>query len=379
MGLPAAKRALVREVNRVAPLLFRVSRELYRQPELGFKEHLSSALLANILEGAGFRVERGLAGMPTAFRAQFGAGEPRVAILAEYDALPELGHACGHNLIAAASLGAALALAALPERPAGTVVVLGTPAEEGAAEGAGGKAALLEAGAFAGLAAALMVHPGDQDAVDVRTAAREALEARCYGVGALDALLWFFAALEGLGPPEEEVLVHGVIREGGRSPWCDPREAVARLYVRAATSEELERAVRRTGERLAAAARSLSCRAELTPYARTYREFRPNATLARLYRDNLRLLGREAACGGQAYGATDMGNVSQALPAMHGYINVADRPLSAHTREFARACLSGRGRRALLDAAKGLGMTVLDCLREEGTLAAAWQDFRAGG
>jgi len=384
MGLEEAKRAVAGAVDRAAPRLVEVSRTMYENPELGHREFKASALLAGFLEEAGFRVTRNVAGLETAFLAVWppdGGGlktGPTVAVLAEYDALPKVGHGCGHNIIGSAAAGAGLALASLGALP-GRVLVIGCPAEEGGADGAGGKVFLLEAGVFDGVDAALMVHPGSVDAVSSPSACRVALEMTFRGraahaagsphegVNALEAVLQTFNGINALRQHlPESVLVHGVVVKGGEAPNIVPDEGVVRLYVRAPVRAELEPAAERVKDCARGAALATGCEVRFREFSRTYLDLVPNRALDELFARNMTALGRPPVrtrrAGGRV-GSTDMGNVSHVVPAIHPYVAVTGgRPVPSHSREFAEATVSPDGEAALIVGAKALAMTCLDLL-----------------
>lgn len=373
------KDRVCRVVERLSPELAAINRDLYEHPEPGYQERYSCELLASRLEQGGFALEMGIAGLPTAFRATgHGKGSgPRVALLAEYDALPGVGHGCGHNIIGTAAVGAALAVAeVLPELP-GTVIVLGCPAEEGGVEGAGGKVVLAEQGAFAGVEAALMIHPSTRNIVVSGSTAREALEATFTGERSLSdqAVALLFDALNALRaafPPE--MRIHGITVGGGEG-----RSPSARVYVRARDGEQLGMAVARVDNCIQGAALALGLQGRRRLYTRTYESLKPNRVLAELFTANLRELGLYVdPPESRGSGSTDMGNISRLVPAIHPYIAIADHNLIPHSREFAAATISERGQRGLVDGAKALAMTVVDLLAEPGLLEAAREAFREG-
>lgn len=370
------KELAVKEANELKPAIVNLSRLIHRRPELGMQEFFASQLLADFLKQHGFQVTRGYCGLPTAFAARFYSGKgPAVAFLAEYDALPELGHACGHNLIGAASVGAAVVVRRLLGQVPGTVVVLGTPAEETN----GAKVAMVEAGAFEGIDAALMFHPGDSNAVEISSLAMEALEftfwgksvhaAACpqLGINALEALILFFNGINSLRQHlRDDVCIHGIIVEGGISPNVIPERAAARFYVRARQQEQLKLA----GERIKAcaegAAAMVGARVEWRNFEYSYQNMISNPTLAYLFRENLRLLGVHDLAGPrEALGSIDMGNVSQVVPSLHPYLALNGKFIP-HSREFAQAAGSEIGEEIMILAVKALACTALDLYLQPG-------------
>ena len=356
--------------------LVAVAREIHAHPELAFAEHRAAALLVGRLREAGLPVEAPCYGLATAFECRIGAaGGPTVALLAEYDALPGMGHACGHNLIASAALGAGLALAALGARLPGRVRVLGTPAEEAGC----GQELLARAGAREGVDAALMVHPAGVDLealpsialaeVDVsyRGVASHASAMPERGVNALDALVTAYQAIAQLRQhirPTERI--HGIITDGGQAPNVVPERAAGRFYVRARDAGELTALKRRVEGCFRAGAEATGAALAIDWLEPDYLEMRSNAPIAERYRRNAEALGRrffplEKLPPG-VLATTDMGNVSQRVPAIHPYIAAAPIHCSIHNPEFARHAGSPSGDAAALDGAKALAMTALDYL-----------------
>jgi len=391
VGLKEAKAAACRAVEDLAGTLKVTSRSIYEHPELGFQERFAAGLLTGLLESSGFTVTRGVAGLETAFVASWGSGSPVVALLAEYDALPGVGHGCGHNIIGTAATGAALAVkrAAGPAGGLpGTVLVVGCPAEEGGVEGAGGKVVLVEAGVFEDVDAALMVHPANVDAASGTSSCRLALEiaftgkaahaagAPHEGVNALEAVIQTFNALNALRQHlPQAVRVHGIVVKGGEAPNVVPDTGVIRLYVRAPTLADLGPAAERVKDCARGAAMATGCTVAFREFARTYLDLRVNQPLEETFGRNMSALGRplgHPADAGRGTGSTDMGNVSHVVPAIHPYVAITDRPGGAvsHSREFADATVSPAGEAALLVAAKALAMTCLDLILSPETLTA---------
>ncbi|MDO7866769.1 amidohydrolase [Nocardioides jiangxiensis] len=358
-------------VRALAPQLLSLSHDLHDHPELAWREHRSSAVLASTLERAGLAVSRGAHGLPTAFVAHAGTRGPLVVLCCEYDALPGLGHGCGHNVIASAAAGAGAVLAPLAARRGGRVVVLGTPAEEGG----GGKIELLARGAFDGAAAALLAHPGPNDQVRAtfraaaswrvafRGRAAHAAMAPEQGRNALDAALLAYDALRAARP----TLAFGdqvtaVLTEGGRAPNVVPDRALLRVMTRAAEARRLPAlaaVVRRAAD---AGALATGCSVAVRPDGPTYREVRSDPWLASRAEVHLRSLGRHPLPPRESdvltAGSTDLGNVSHLVPALHPKLGIGAVP--QHSAEFARAAVSPAGDRAVLDGAALLAHLTLD-------------------
>ncbi|MFC6715758.1 M20 family metallopeptidase [Branchiibius cervicis] len=352
--------------------LIDLSEQLHADSETAWHEERSSAAVAAAL-GPGFTVEQPYLGLPTAFRAVAGSGARRVGIMAEYDALPGLGHACGHNLISAIAVGAGRALAAVAADLDLTVEVYGTPAEEGG----GGKIELLERGAFAGLDLAMMAHPAPVDVAEAQpfavshshiTYTGKAAHAAAYpeqGVNAADAFTVAQLAIALLRQQfPASVRVHGIVTKGGDAPNVIPDRTEGRWYVRAETLAELtlvEEKVRRCFE---AGALATGCELTIEPESAPYSEFRTAQDVLDLYKANALALGRsfaDAELGGRMNRAsTDFGNVSLTVPAIHPYIGVGSLPAVNHQKEFADHCVGPVAEQALFDGAVALAWTGID-------------------
>jgi amidohydrolase len=382
--MPIDRQELDQAVDRARPQLVALARSIHENPELRYEEHKASGWIAELLEKlAGVSVERGVGGLPTAFRARVGAASgPRIAVLAEYDALPEIGHACGHNLIAAGAAGAFLALAALADRLPGTVEIIGTPAEEGGA----GKVRLLEAKVFDQLDAAMMFHPFDRDILAHPALASVWIEMRFSGApshaaaapwdgrSALTACLEAFRLIDSQRVHfRDGVRVHGFVTNGGQAVNIIPERAACEFSVRAPTTHELER-VRIIVERCARGA-ALACGVEVAMSVRTgYREMLNNMTIAERFGLAMRTLGRHPRQRDPSVGAgsTDMGDVSHHVPAIHPYLAICDEGESlCHEHRFAECAASDRGHQTMLIAAKAMARTIADLLEDPALLARA--------
>lgn len=384
---------LDRHVDSFQERIRKLALDIHAHPELRFEEHRAAKWIAEAASIEGVTVETGIGGLPTAVRARAGSGEgPRIAIVAEYDALPEIGHACGHNLIAAGAVGAFLALASEREKLPGTVELLGTPAEEGG----GGKIHLLEAGIFEGLDAAIMFHPFDRDLLAHHTLASmwidmefrgtpsHAALAPWEGASALTACLETFRLIDSQRVHfRDGVRVHGIVKNGGQAVNIIPELASCEFSVRALDGEELER-VRAIVERCArGAAMASGVEVKLTP-KRGYRDMRNNMPLARRFGAHLEAFGREAKETDPALGtgSTDMGDVSHAVPSIHPWVQICDLgETTCHQHSFAAYAKSDRGLDSMLVAAKVMARTAADMLRDSELREAVRRDFeeRRGG
>lgn len=388
--LESAKTKVVEAVDRLAGELEALSLQIHANPELCFKEEKAAAWLGQFLGKHGARVEQGVGGLPTAFRATIpGQGPgPTVAILAEYDALPGIGHACGHNIIATSGAGAGAALAAaLTTLPfAGRVQVIGTPAEEGGA----GKVRLMEAGVFKDVDAAMMIHgrPGTQVwrptlgiikvKVEFHGRAAHASSWPWRGINALNAMIQLFVSLDQMRQQvKTDARIHGVITKGGEQANIIPEHTAAEFYLRAPTRDYCKELLRRFQAAAEGAATATGCTTTVSPDPIIHDPLKPNVTMATLFKRNLdRIDFPEDPDDGQAgYGSTDCGNVSQTLPTIHPYIRISPDGIPGHSREFAEWAKSPLAHTGMVAAAKTLALTALDLLADPAELEKAKSEF----
>lgn len=361
-----------------------ISHWMYHNPEIAFEEFDTSARLVEFLRNNGFDVEYPSFGLDTAFAARAGNDGPEVVICAEYDALPEVGHACGHNIIATAALGAGVALFDAAAELGFRVRVQGTPAEEAY----GGKVDLINNGAFVGAALSMMIHPSPSDVVDpnflgvahidVEFTGKEshAAFAPQLGTNALDAAVQAYVNIsmlrQALYPTDK---VHGVIEYGGGAPNVIPAFTKMSWYVRAATTERLDELHDRVVACFAAAAGATGCSYEVKPRGHTYTDLISDPLLAGLYASNSKALGRPMGRGADrdpgAAGSTDMGNVSHEVPAIHPMIGIDCAPWVNHQKEFADATILAPGDKAIRDGALAMAHTVIDVAAGN-----RWDDLR---
>ncbi|MDN3296073.1 amidohydrolase [Streptomyces ficellus] len=378
-----------KEIAARADRLWEVSLALHRAPEQAYEEHQAARLLAGELEREGFLVERGTAGLPTAFVGRTGTGDgPCVALLMEYDALPSLGHACGHNLIAAAGLGAALAVRGALGEVAGSVLAVGTPAEERG----GGKVTLVEAGLFDGVDAALMFHPGvhswswapltasAQIRVGFHGRAAHPTGNPTEGIDALGALIQLFNTLGVLGrrlPSGSHV--QGIVTDGGRATNIVPEYAEGLFGLRGATTAALEELVDEVRSCAEGVALATGTRAEVTRVGGRYEHFRDNDVLSGLFAEHLDRAGIRLSqpVPGVYLGSSDIGNVSTRVPAIHPFVAIMDPDGADHTPQFAAAAAGPCGRRVMLAAAEALACTAADVLLRTEVPERAWSCLRA--
>lgn len=387
-AMPFDRSRIPADVDALSPILRDVSAKIHAHPELRFDEHRAAGWLAEAVAGQGIEVERGTGGLPTSFRARVGHAGPKIAILAEYDALPEIGHACGHNLIASGALGAFLALARQRDDVPGTIELIGTPAEEGG----GGKIRLLEAGVFKEVDAAMMFHPFDRDLLAHHTLAGMWMEmvfrgtpshaaiAPWDGASALTACLQTFHLVDAQRVHfRDGVRVHGFVKDGGQAVNIIPERASCEFSVRATNVAEMAR-VRAVVERCARGA-ALACGVTVEIEARTgYKDLVNNLAMARRFGEHLRALGRDPAEVDPDVGAgsTDMGDVSHAVPSIHPWIAICDRgETTCHQRAFAACAAGERGQSSMLAAAKAMAMTAADLVTDSALLESVKKEFEA--
>ncbi|MDO8490860.1 MAG: M20 family metallopeptidase [Dehalococcoidia bacterium] len=382
----ALKSVVCEGVERQRERLLKLSRDIHDNPEPGMQEFKAARWISDYLESNGFSVERGWCGLETAFRARYGSGRPAIALMAEYDALPKLGHACGHNIIAASSAGAAICARPAVDALGGSVLVLGTPAEELY----GGKAMLAERGAFSDLDAAMLVHPDVRDTaysaalacigLDVEffgKAAHAAAEPEA-GINALEAMVLSFNAINSLRQHvRDKVRIHGIITDGGEAPNIVPSHTAASFLVRATEMSYLGELQQRVLDCFVGASVATGARLQYKWAEVSYAPLRNNRVLAQAFEKNMMSLGRRLAPPDleRNLGSTDMGNVSQLVPSIHPMIAIAPRGVQGHSPEFALAASSEAGDKAVIDGAKALAMTVVDLLASPSLLALVKREF----
>ncbi len=373
LNADTAKGDARRSVESAMESLVALSHDIHAHPETAFEETYSAAVTAEVLDRAGFEVAEGAFQIPTAFDARFGSGPMVVAICAEYDALPEVGHACGHNIIAASAVGAGLALAQVADQIGITVRVIGTPAEEGG----GGKIFMLERGAFEGVHAAMMVHPWPYERLaadclavshfDVHFAGKEAhaSAAPWQGINALDAMTVSQVAIGLLRqqlPPGDQV--HGVIREGGSAANIIPASVTARYMCRARSLDQLEALELRVHNCFEAGALASGATMDRHDLSPLYSHMESDAELLAAYRSNAEVLGRRFAADDNGDPAptlsTDMANISLAVPTIHPMIGIETNGAVNHQPEFTQACVTESADLAIHDGAIAMAWTTID-------------------
>ena len=386
--MSAVKDLIAQAVDRLADDLEKLSRQIHDNPELGFQEVKAAGWLGDFLSAQGFKVERGVAGVPMAFRGTIDNGRgPTIAILCEYDALPAIGHACGHNVIATAGAGAGAALAAVRDQlPPGRVQVIGTPAEEGG----GGKVKLIQGGVFEDVDAAMMIHGFDrwilhQDLLGIvrvgfefRGKAAHASADPWEGVNALDAVIQTFNNVSMLRQQTRpDARIHGIVTHGGAAPNIIPEMAACTFYVRAAKLDYMWELHKRLVACAEGAAKATGCALSVIDKEAPYEPLRRNDTLLGLFRANMAAVGAAESAAPDRLGSSDIGNVSQVIPAIQPMVQIAPAGTPIHSRAFEAAAVMPLARQGMCQAAKTMAMTTYDLLADPGHVKRARAEFEA--
>ena len=368
------KERLFSEGQLIKERLAEISDYIYRNPELGNEEYKAAEALTSFLKEHNFSVESNIAGMETAFKATFESGKPGLTVgyLCEYDALPKIGHGCGHNMIGVMSAGAGVVLSKVLSEIGGKVIVYGTPAEETN----GGKVILTEAGVFDELDAAMIVHPDGETRASGSSSAlyplrfiykgKTAHAASCpeKGINALNSVIQLFNGIDALRQHvTPDVRMHGIITKGGVAANIVPDEAVADFYFRASTKERVTEVVEKVKKIAEGAALMTGATLEMERYELPYDDLKTNETLSEMFNENLRALGitdiKEAKTTG---GSSDIGNVSHVAPTIHPYIGITDCPMVGHSVEMAKATTTNKAHDRLLIAALAMAYTGYDII-----------------
>jgi amidohydrolase len=376
-------------VDRLADDLEKLSHRIHDNPELAYQEVKAAAWLSEYLAAHGFTVERGVAGVQTAFRATMETGQgPTIAILCEYDALPAIGHACGHNVIATSGAGAGAALAAVRDRlPAGQIQVIGTPAEEGG----GGKVKLIQGGVFQQVDAAMMIHGFDrwilhQDLLGIVRVGFEFTGKAAHasadpweGVNALDAVIQTFNNVSMLRQQiRPEARIHGIVTQGGAAPNIIPEIAACTFYVRAARLDYMWDLRKRVIACAEGAAKATGATLKVIDFEAPYEPLKRNNTLLDLFRANMKTTGAvESPPLPDRMGSSDIGNVSQVIPAIQPMVQIAPSGTPIHSRDFEAAAVSPLARQGMCQAAKTMALTTYDLLADPALVKKARAEFEA--
>lgn len=381
------KNQIIQELDHVQDALFSLSDSIGRNPELGTQEFQSVAKLTGLLSEHGFTIAMNICGYPTAFQAVYDSGKPgpAIAFLAEYDALPEIGHGCGHNMIGAMAVGAGIGLSKVLADIGGKIMVLGTPAEETM----GAKVIMARDGILADVDAALIVHPHNKTHASGVSLAMDALQfefrgqtshaasAPEKGINALDAVIQTFNAINALRQHvPSDVRIHGIITKGGVAANVVPDFAVAQFYVRARKRKTLDPVVEKVKNCARAAALATGATLTISNYELSYDDMNTNQKLSAVFNANLLSIGETVINPPpETFGSIDMGNISYVAPAIHPYVGIGDETLVAHTTAMAAATFTPAAHQALLRGAKAMALTGFDILTDKNLRAEIRQEF----
>jgi amidohydrolase len=386
LDIEKLKAAIAKNIDSSSPKLGELSQKIHDNPEIAMQEHKASAWLTDFLKEHGFKVEKGIAGMPTAFKATYGKGKPVIAFLAEYDALPKIGHGCGHNLIATSAVAAGLGTKLAVDELGGSVIVFGTPAEEANA----GKAIMAEKGAFDGLDAVMIVHPGGGNRVILNALACQTLDIEFFGkaahaaadpelgINALEAMILSFNAIDALRQHiREKARIHGIITDGGEAPNIVPAHTAGTFIVRAEDDAYLDDLKVRVFNCFTGAAAATGARLEYHWAPVRYASMLNNITLAKLFRNNMQNLGHSIPLGEDERwtGSSDVGNVSQLVPTIQPMVGIAPPHILIHSTEFAEVAGTKKALNIILDSAKAMAITAAELLANPKTLDAIRAEF----
>lgn len=391
MTLELLKKDVAAAIDSMRAELLELSHAIHGEPELALEEYKAAKRLSDAVQTHGIAAQRDVFGLKTAYAAEFGKDSgPTIAILSEYDALPGIGHACGHNIIATAGFGAAMALSKLGARLPGKIRYLGTPAEERF----GGKEIMAEEGAFDRTDAAMMIHPSNLNLVTMPCIAISEVEVTFLGraahaaampyrgLNALDAVVTAYQSIAQLRQHIKQTeRIHGIITEGGLAPNIVPERASCRFYVRAVDVHELAPLKKRVHACFEGAALATGCQVEIDWGEHDYLDLKTNWPMAAAFEKNAGALGREfypvkEIPSGFA-GSTDMGNVSHRVPSIHPMMAVAPSNVIIHNAEFTRWAASDKGDQAAIDGAKAMALTALDVMVDKQLLQTVKNDFAA--
>jgi amidohydrolase len=384
--MTTVKDSISQAVDRLGDELESLSRQIHDHPELAYEEVKACGWLSDFLAKQGYKVEKGVGGVETAFRATIETGlGPTIAILCEYDALPGIGHACGHNVIATSGAGAGAALAAVrTQLPKGRIQVIGTPAEEG-----GGKVKLIKAGVFKDVDCAMMIHGFDrtilhQDLLGIARGTFEFAGKASHasadpweGVNALDAVIQMYNAVSMLRQQvRPDCRIHGIITSGGAAANIIPEYAAAVFYVRAPRIDTMWDLFKRVSAAAEGAARATGCTLKITQHDSVYEPMKSSRVMLDLFAANMKTAGlTEGAPIPDRLGSSDIGNVSQVIPAIQPMVAIAPTGMAIHTREFADAAVKPLARAGMVAAAKTMALTTFDLLAEPARVKAAKDEF----
>lgn len=384
------KAAIVKDIDTRSRQLADISKKLHDNPETAMTERKAVAWLTSFLEENEFYVEKGIYELATAFRAVYGKGKPSIGFLAEYDALPKLGHACGHNLIATATIAAGIASKLTADEYGGRIIIYGTPGEEGDA----GKALMAERGAFRDLDAVMICHPGGGNEVVLNALACQTLEVEFIGkaahaaaepesgINALEAMILSYNAINSLRQHiKDKARIHGIITDGGEAANIVPAHTAATFLVRATDNTYLDKLKDKVLDCFAGAAIATGATLKYKWADVCYEVMNNNMTMAKLFRKNMQAVGRPIPLGNvnKFGGSSDVGNVSSLAPTIQPYVGIASDTVLIHSAEFEKVTGSQEALNIMLDAAKAMAMTAADLMAEPDTLRTVREEFEKSG
>ncbi len=377
-----------KEIRTLTPAIVNINRRIFEKPELNFEEHFAADHLCAALEAEGFTIRRGTGKLKTAFEAVWRGSRksPVIAVLSEYDALPNIGHACGHSMIAAASFGAATAAKRLLGKNCGTLKVIGTPAEEGG----GGKLYMVKGGWFKGVDAAIMTHPANHNRTVARMLAVQELEFQYFGkashaaahpelgINALDAVIALFNGVNAMRQQTPNFSrVHGIVSHGGDAPNIIPEYAAAKFFVRGITMKDFRLMMAKVMDCARAAAKATGTRLKVVKGGLAYEPFEPNRTMGKVFSSHIQRLGlKESGIPeNEEIGSSDIGNLSQVVPCLHPEFAVSEPHIVNHSREFLKAVVGKRGEDNMLKATTALAATVCALMSDPKLIPAVRKEF----
>jgi amidohydrolase len=385
VNLEQIKTKIQDKVNSISKELLELSHRIHANPEVGYQEEKATKWLADYLEKNGFKVDRGIADLPTAFRASYGTGKPVIVFMAEYDALPDVGHGCGHNIIGTASVGAGIASKLIADEFGAKIMVMGCPAEELL----GGKVFMVEKDVFEGVDAAMEIHPmaAKENCAGAKMTASILLDVEFWGkpshaafdpwngISALSAMIQSFVHIDSLRLHiKDRSRIAGIITDGGKVPNVIPAHSAGRFLIRTGYDADLDDLCEKAIKCFEAAAISTGCRLEYHCGPRC-NAMKNNSILLESWKSNMAALGRQVGEISINSGSTDVGNVSIITPSIHTFLSISEETLPVHSAQFATAAISEAGDKAVIDGAKALAMTAADIVAQPDLLARAREEL----
>ncbi|MTI47109.1 M20 family metallopeptidase [Sporosalibacterium faouarense] len=381
------KDSIINQIENIKKELVKLSNDIHNNPELAFQEFEAVENITNLLSSHGFEVEKGIGGISTAFRGEYNGRRkgPTIAFLAEYDALPGIGHGCGHNLIATMSVGAAIGLSKIADRIDGNIVVLGTPAEEGG----GGKILMIKEGIFDNVDYALMIHPSTRNLICRGGLATRGMIVEYFGksahsaspedgINALQAVIQTFNGIDHLRATLPlKANINGIITDGGKASNIIPDYASCKFSIRADTVKDLKD-VNDCIERIVESVEILTGARSKVSKSLVYTERYPNKTMAEEFKKNITKFSEimEYPEPNMKYGSSDIGNVSLLVPTIHSYLKIADAGTVSHSIDFTKASISDRAHEQMIKGAKSLAMTGFDIFDSEDLRESIYKEFK---